>query len=499
MGMQCLYTAFIVVEWYKVIKMPKSRLKIEGLQLSDIDSLQATKTRLSIGIVNGVKVPSFVQEVVSPSIRQTSSLQTDKLDYDTCIKWVVSYRSSWARMYWATDQNYYATSVLPVSNGYLFGGYNNPEYGTSSKFVIKTDNLGNVTKALNIGIHGTQNQISMIRDNSSYIVVGSNGDIFVAKLNSNLDVLLFNSYGLQNTLYGYKPVFDDSVGAYVIPGQVLSYEGTNRSGLVLSVSTDGSVNFAKIYVAGTYSSLYEVEQLDGGYIVVGEYYDTQSGLSKFLVIWTDCSGNMVCARTFDIGHSGLMTYCGIIKNSSGNYLLYSGKAVIEIDGSGNVMWAGSYDSAASVVIHSVCESADGYVLVGGYGTEPGTQVAIKTDKSGGLISAKTYDMCSEIVGWASDVICMTSGYVVAGCENIGATLFKLDNNMNISSDDVEVTDVTSNISTSDIQVTVDDITSTVTVDDVTDSIQVQDLLGQIDISDITSEIQTTRNCIGGGP
>jgi len=73
-----------------VIKMPKSRLKIEGLQLSDIESLQATKTEVSVGIVNGVKAPRFIQEEVSPSIRQTGSLQTDEVEYDTHVKWTIT-------------------------------------------------------------------------------------------------------------------------------------------------------------------------------------------------------------------------------------------------------------------------------------------------------------------------------------------------------------------------------------------------------------------------
>jgi len=74
----------------EMIKMPKSRLKIEGLQLSDIESLQATRTRVSVDTINGVKAPRFIREVMTPNIRQTSSLQTDKVEYDSHVKWAVS-------------------------------------------------------------------------------------------------------------------------------------------------------------------------------------------------------------------------------------------------------------------------------------------------------------------------------------------------------------------------------------------------------------------------
>jgi len=70
--------------------MPKSRLKIEGLQLSDIESIQATRTKLTVNMINNIKVPSFIQEIMTPSIRAMASLQTDEVEYDTYVRWVVT-------------------------------------------------------------------------------------------------------------------------------------------------------------------------------------------------------------------------------------------------------------------------------------------------------------------------------------------------------------------------------------------------------------------------
>ena len=156
--------------------MPKSKLKIEGLQLSDIESLQATKTRLSIGIVNGVKVPSFIQEVVSPSLRVASSLQTDEVEYDTYVKWAITKAvqpATWAKAYGGTSTDK-SWGVAVADNGDIIVAGRSNSFGNSSDYiwVLRLDENGNIVWQKAYG--GTSDDLAYS------VALASNGDIIVA-------------------------------------------------------------------------------------------------------------------------------------------------------------------------------------------------------------------------------------------------------------------------------------------------------------------------------
>jgi len=73
--------------------MPKSKLR-SSISIDEVDSIQATREKVSVEsiTVNNrlVKRPKFLRAQISPRFRAVGSIETDEVEYDTYVKWVIS-------------------------------------------------------------------------------------------------------------------------------------------------------------------------------------------------------------------------------------------------------------------------------------------------------------------------------------------------------------------------------------------------------------------------
>jgi hypothetical protein len=201
--------------------------------------------------------------------------------------------------------------------------------------------------------------------------------------------------------------------------------------------------FEVIYGSGEERVNSIVQTLEGGYIL------TEMMSPGPFVTKLDSSGNIQWAKEYEdiIFHS-------IIQTSDGGYILggedtnYEEILVIKLDSSGNIQWAKAYGGNKKFVNGSIIKTSEGgYILVGitnSFGDEMKGRVdelksrvlVIKTDSSGNIQWAKTYEGEYYETGPISILQVSDGGYILSGSvflsnENIDGLVIKLDSAGNI--------------------------------------------------------------------
>jgi len=73
--------------------MPKSKLR-SSISVDEVESIQATREKIDIEriTVNNrlIRRPKFVQSQISPSFRSVGGIETDEVEYDNYVKWVIT-------------------------------------------------------------------------------------------------------------------------------------------------------------------------------------------------------------------------------------------------------------------------------------------------------------------------------------------------------------------------------------------------------------------------
>jgi len=473
--------------------MPKSRLKIEGLQLSDIESLQATKTEVSVGIVNGVKAPRFIQEEVSPSIRQTDSLQTDEVVYGTQVKWVLSRKIYiWAKAYGESGDDTGMAVAIADNGDIIVAGYTNSfGAGDYDFLVLRLDESGDIKWQKAYG--GSD------RDLGYAVAIAGNGDIIVAGQTSSFGaggddfwILRLDSNGNIKWQKAYGGSSNDRVeavaiaenGDIIIAGRTYSFGAGNYDFWVLRLDENGNIKWQKAYGGSSYENLHAVTVApNGDIVVVGRAESFGAGGDDFWVLRLDENGNIKWQKAYGGSSTDIAEAVAIADNGdiivagwtnsfgAGDYDVW----VLRLDENGNVKWQKAYGGSDSDGAIDVTIADNGDIIVAGwtysFGVEGTDDIWIlRLDENGNIKWQKAYGG-NNSDGAEAVVVTENGDIIVAGWTNsfgVGdydLLVLKLDENGNVPTSVLTVTDT--NCTVTDTNCTVTDTNCIVTDTDCT--------------------------------
>ena len=299
--------------------------------------------------------------------------------------------------------------------------------------VIKLDPAGAVSWSKKID--GDAYWIQQTSD-GGYVVSGNTGSPwgkqipYVVKLDSsgNLSWAKRIDWGwaIGKDLYAYS-IQQTSDGGYVVAvGAVCCAWPINKKIFIVKLDSSGNLSWAKELREARMDTVLKIQQTsDGGYVVLGNTYETDSG-TKIFVVKLDSSGNFSwgkildnVARTFD--------YPSIQQTSDGGYVLVATGVIggndflvaIKLDSSGNFSWGkkmdyggdGGYDYPWEVK-----QTSDGgYIIVGEIYIDSKNYdlVPIKLDSSGNFSWARAIGGSDWDGGFSVDQT-SDGGYIATG-------------------------------------------------------------------------------------
>ena len=292
---------------------------------------------------------------------------------------------AWAKKY--TDPGYgQAKAIIQASDGgYALAGFADIDDNESADaFLVKLDSNGVVSWSKTWGRDGNDGANSVIQNpDGSFVIAGfstsqnsENAAAFISKYDSSGNSLWSKSWGSDSEFYSVTSTND---GNYILIGDVYR-EPTSRDELVVKVSSDGDMIWAKTYSTVADELGYKIFQTaDGGYLTIG-------GSGMYLnVIATKILSNGDVSWSKKITNNSNDNYgIGAVRAMDGSYLIVpSNETVLRLDGNGDTSWL-SYlvvDNGSYIQIaNSIAQLSDGGIVTAGFIGDVGNQRDVYTAK-----------------------------------------------------------------------------------------------------------------------
>ena len=281
--------------------------------------------------------------------------------------------------------------------------------------------------------------VQQARD-GGYIVVGEthsfgagSSDVWLIKTQADGSEQWNQTFGGTQADWGYT-VQQSTDGGYILIGSTSSYGAGQSDVWLIKTDASGAMQWNQTFGNSESDYGYFVQQTsDGGYILVGESFNSGSGTRDVYLVKTDDRGNQVWAQAF--GDSSEALGYAVWQTSGGGYIItgfidsfvtgQTGIWLIKTDGDGTKGWDQIYATSKSAVGRSVQQTADGgYAIVGFRAYSDGSYDAwlIKTDSLGNIQWEQTFggngDDLAAAIQQTSD-----EGYIIIGLtQSYGAGL-----------------------------------------------------------------------------
>ena len=290
------------------------------------------------------------------------------------------------------------------------------------------------------------NAVQQTNDNG-FIAVGStrsfgagSSDVFLIKTDANGDTMWTKTFGGTNKDWG-SSVQQTNDGGYIIGGKTGSFGA--GSGDIYLIKTDSSGNTLWTKIFGTSEQEFcgsVIQTTDGGYCIAGSTGNVVGGNSDVYLIKTDTNGDSIWTKKFG-GNNNDFAY-SLQQTIDGGYIIsgttynsnsqYDDVYLIKTNNAGVASWTKTFDESGHVNGNSVSQTGDSGYVIGG--TTAGNFYALKVDSNGTKqwskqIDAGGDDRCFSIIR-SSD-----NGFVMAGYSRIypsdaDVLIVKLDGNGN---------------------------------------------------------------------
>ncbi len=307
-----------------------------------------------------------------------------------------------------------------ADGGYISTGFGMSPFWDLDALVIRLDSDGNLLWNKYFNVDGASwTSISYIDEvfGGGYIVIGDkvhplNKDIYIMKLDANLDVVWTKTYGgvTEEVLISAIP----SEGGYVLVGSTDSFgPGGGTDILIIKIDSNGDQVWAKAFGGVNKDIALSITASGQGYVLSGT-----TG-SDVLVMKLDANGDQVWAKTY--GGAGLDRSFGIEYTSTDGGCVVAGSTesfkpdggvssalAIKLDSSGNTVWARALsgdvltNSNESFFISVEQVPSEGYIFNGydSYSTASVSLSAlfVKLDLDGNISSCPyLQDITEEII------------------------------------------------------------------------------------------------------
>lgn len=385
----------------------------------------------------------------------------------------------WQKSFGGSNNETAKSIVQTPDGGYITAGFSKSSDGNATInqgdndfWVVKMDALGTFQWQKSLGGSGDDqaNSICTTSD-GGYVVAGfsnsSNGDITLNKGSSDYWIVKLNALGnivWQKTYGGQAQDIATSVkqttdGGYIVTGYSSSSNGdiTGNHGQnttdywVVKLDSSGNLQWQKALGGTSNERAFEIQQTsDGGYIVSGDTYSSNSGdVSStafgsgrdFWIVKLGSTGNITWEKRFggsgeDNAYSISQTsdsgyiVSGTTTSINGNISFNNGQGdfwIIKLDALGNLQWEKALGSLTYDQAYSVKQTPDGNYIATGY-LSSNTGVAeseplastqywiVKLDTLGNLLWHKSYGGSGNEAAY-SIISTTDGGLAVAGYSN----------------------------------------------------------------------------------
>ena len=300
-----------------------------------------------------------------------------------------------------TDEGYIVVGWSQSSDGDVGGNY-----GSTDCWVVKLDDIGNITWEKNLGGSEGDSAYSIRQTtDGGYIVAGSsasndgdvsgnygNEDYWVVKLDDIGNIIWEKNYGGSNNDRA-KSIWQTTDGGYIIAGYSYSNDG--------DVSEDhGSVDYWIVKLDGIGNITWEkslggsnedyanfIQQtLDGGYIVVGGSQSNDGdvsgnhGYADYWIVKLDPTGNIAWEQNYG-GSSGEAAHF-VQQTLDGSYIIAGGSQsndgdvstnqggvdywIVKLDAIGDIIWQKSIGGSSNDYAQAVQQTEAGDYIVTGH-------------------------------------------------------------------------------------------------------------------------------------
>ena len=331
-------------------------------------------------------------------------------------------------------------SVLQTDDG----GYAFTALNSSASLLIKTDSLGNLvwSKAYQLGTETNLPYLIKTQD-GGYALGGTlDNNYVVVKVDAQGNVGWNQSYSYEAPFNSLRSFTQTGDGGYALVGTFSPPQNASHAvGQILFLKTDasGNIQWSKV-IAGPQgdfaNSIFQTS--DGGFVVFGTSWASETLPSSFKIIKMDAAGNEQWNRTY--GGAGKFftaeSASGILTRDGG--FLLAGVSVekdsewlawlVKTDSEGNMVWNQNFGEVGSWALCVVSCQEGGYTFAGLHNGKDSWLV--KTDANGAtkwnmtFIGASTWGSSIEDFGKCL-IQAKDGGYVLVGSEDSQIWLAKI--------------------------------------------------------------------------
>lgn len=322
----------------------------------------------------------------------------------------VAAQSNWARSFGGGNDDQLRDVQQTSDGGYIAVGVTSSfGSGGDDVWVVKLNSAGSVQFEKVYGGAGADTG-SAVRQTADggYIVAGRTAsfgaggtDFWVLKLDATGAVQFQKAYGGASSDLGFA-VAQTSDGGFIVTGQTNSF-GANGDVWLLKLDSSLNVQFQKAYGGPNPDRAFAVQQTsDGGYALFGTENGQGATADNFWLLKLDSGGAIQLQKS--IGAFGTDQSVGGEQTSDGGYILSGLSAsfgatgfdawVVKLDSSGNIQFQKDLTGTNTEQLRIVQQTPDGgYMLQGmtqSFGAGASDLWLVKLDVSGNVQFQKAY-------------------------------------------------------------------------------------------------------------
>jgi hypothetical protein len=302
-------------------------------------------------------------------------------------------------------------SIIPVENGYAFGGYVwDGGMARHDIYFLKTDLLGNKLIEGQYGTHEVEKGFNICKaDNNNFLLLGYSrgftdhkGDIMVVRVDDEGNELWRNGYGTAYDDYAFDLTGNDTDGYYIIGSAGGFYKDVHANFknhdadlLLIKIDKDGNTLWQKQYGETGHDFGYALLKEEHSLYLVGSSQSYGNGDFDLLLIKTDTAGQEIWHKNYggddyEYGYS--------LAKSVDNHLYLFGTSksygtentpdyyLVKTDTLGNEVWSLTIGNTGEDYGYKVIATPDsGCAVVGqssSYGAGDFDMLFVKVSKNG---------------------------------------------------------------------------------------------------------------------
>ena len=289
----------------------------------------------------------------------------------------------WAKVYEGDFQDKAFSILRTFEGGYAIAGYT-MSYGDSSAdaFIIRLSPKAIFEWARTYGGEGWDEARSLVQtSDGGYAVAGcteSYGsgltDLLVFRLAPNSIPIWSKAFG-GTSFECANSIVQTSDGGFAVVGKTPTFGAGNYDILVLKLSSDGSLEWARTFGGSLNDYATSIVQApDGGYVVAGYTKNFGAGSYDAIILKLSSDGSLEWAKTF--GGSGDDRVNSILQTSDGGYALagvtssfgagYYDVFLLKLSSDGSLEWAKTFGGSGGDYANSLIQTSDGGYAIAGY-------------------------------------------------------------------------------------------------------------------------------------